>query len=264
MVNGAAGERRCVGQTSVRDAMSATIRCTACGAFLQEPIGPCPLCGGPIEVSVGITGESITAQVGSVGASARESLDGGGERIRYSAPSGAWSDSALVETRVRAHVQPPVDVGTRGEERVFARVLDVLAATGSVPVIDDSAADGAGEDRVVLYRQERITIQIVAATPRGSFWKVVAKGGDEVEADLDAAATWVHEAIGDKARRYSTAQKHTMLLAIDLRHLGVLAVPEFVSAYLRVHGAPDEFGFGGVWLIGPTDDRCIRLGDSRW
>ena len=105
-----------------------------------------------------------------------------------------------------------------------------------------------------------------AATPRGSFWKDVATGSGEVEADLDTAATWVHKAISDKAHRYSTAQKHTMLLAIDLRHLGVLVVPAFVSAYLRVHGddARDEFGFGGVWLIGPTDDRCIRLGDSRW
>jgi hypothetical protein len=244
--------------------MSATIQCTACGAFLQEPIGPCPLCGGPVVVSVGITGVSATTQLGGVDASARESLDGGGERIRYSASSGACSDSALVETCVRAHVQPPVDVGKRGEERVFARVLDVLAATGSAPVIDDSAADSAGEDRVVLYRQERITIQIVAATPRDSFWKDVATGSGEVEADLDAAATWAHEAISEKARRYSTAQKHTMLLAIDLRHLGVLAVPAFVSLYLRVHGAPDDFGFGGVWLIGPTDDRCIRLGHSRW
>jgi hypothetical protein len=149
---------------------------------------------------------------------------------------------------------------------VFARVLDVLASTGSAPVVDDSAADSAGEDRVVLYRGERITIQIVAATPRGSFWKDVATGSGEVEADLDTAATWVHKAISDKAHRYSTAQKHTMLLAIDLRHLGVLVMPAFVSAYLRVHGddTRDEFGFGGVWLIGPTDDRCIRLGDSRW
>jgi hypothetical protein len=202
--------------------------------------------------------------VGGIGASARESLEGGGERIRYSAPSGAWSDSALVETRVRARFQPPVDVGKRGEERVFARVLDVLAATGSTPVIDRSAADSAGEDRVVLHCQERITIQIVAATPRESFWRDVATGGGEFDADLDAAATWLHEAITDKARRYSTAQKQTMLLAIDLRHLGVLAVPAFVSAYVRAHGAADEFEFGGVWLIGPTDDRCIRLGDSRW
>jgi hypothetical protein len=243
--------------------MSATIRCIACGAFLQEPIGPCPLCGGQIEVSVGITGVSATARVGSVEAAAREPLDGG-ERIRYSAASGARSKSDLIETRVRAHVQPPVDVGKRGEERVFARVLDVLATTGSAPLIDHSASDSTGEDRVVWYCQERITIQIVAATPRGSFWKDVATGGGEVEADLDTAATWVHEAIVDKARRYSSAQKHAMLLAIDLRHLGILAVPAFVSAYFRVHGAPDEFGFGGVWLIGPTDDRCVRLGNSRW
>jgi hypothetical protein len=32
-------------------------------------------------------------------------------------------------------VEPPVDAGRSGEEDVFARVLDVLVATGTTPVI---------------------------------------------------------------------------------------------------------------------------------
>jgi len=155
--------------------MSRTIRCTACGVFLQAPIGPCPRCGGAIEVAVGITGTSANAQVGSVGAAARESVDGGGERIRYSAPTGARSDSALVDARVHTIVHPPVDVGRRGEDDVFARVLDVFAATGTAPTIDRRASDSTGEDRAVRYRQEQITIQIVTAGPGSSFWKNVAR-----------------------------------------------------------------------------------------
>jgi hypothetical protein len=217
-----------------------------------------------IEVSVGICGVSCEAQAGSVGASAREPLEGGGERIRYSAGSGARSDSVLVDARFHVRAQPPVDVGRRGESQVFARVLDLLAASGRAALIEDSVTDSVGEDCVVQDRNERIAIQIVAASPREGFWRDAASGEGVAHGDLDQAVNWLREAIDDKARRYSTAQKRTMLLAIDLRHLGVLAVPAFVDAYLRAYGQPDEFGFGGIWLIGPTDDRCIRLGNSRW
>lgn len=217
--------------------MSRAIRCTACGVFLPEPIGPCPRCGGAIEVTVGVTGTSAKAQAGSVGAAAREPVDGGGERIRYSAPTGARSASDLIAGRVHTIVHPPVDVGRRGEDDVFARVLDVFAATGTAAVIDPGASDSTGEDRAVRYRQDRITIQIVTAGPDSSFWREVATKGGEVHADVQAAASWVHEAITDKAGQYSTEQKHAMLLAIDLRHFGVLGVPEFVSAYVRAHGA---------------------------
>jgi hypothetical protein len=239
-----------------------TIRCTACEASLHEPIGPCPFCGGPIEVSVGLTGVGAMAQSGTVGAVARESVAGGGERIRYSASTGARSESVLVDARVRTFVQARVDAGKRGEEDVFARVLDVLRATGTVPIICPGASDSAGEDRVVRYRDERIVVQIVTASPGPSFWRDVAAGGADVEVDVETAAAWVHQAISEKARRYSPEPKRTMLLAVDMRHLGVLLVPEFVLAYVRTHGA--RHGFGGVWLIGPTDDRCQRVGDSQW
>jgi hypothetical protein len=74
----------------------------------------------------------------------------------------------------------------------------------------------------------------------------------------------VSDVIARKAALYSPTQKRAMLLAVDLRHLGVLSDPEFVTVYLREHGALDGFGFGGVWLIGPIGDRCVRLGCSKW
>ena len=95
------------------------------------------------------------------------------------APTGARSDSVRIDRRVRATVAPPVDAGRSGEPDVFARVLDVLAATGTTPVIKPRPKDDAGEDRVVKYGNEEITIQIVSGGPGTSFWKDVASGRGE-------------------------------------------------------------------------------------
>jgi hypothetical protein len=231
---------------------------------LNEPIGPCPRCGGTVEVSESITGFQANASIGKVGASAQEPMAGGGERIRYSAPTGARSDSVRKDGRFHAMVEAPVDAGRAGEDDVFARVLDVLAATGTTPIIEPGPKDNAGEDRVVKCGNDEITVQIVTVGPGTSFWRAGASGRGEVEADLETAAAWVSEVIARKAALYSSAQKRVMLLALDLRHFGVLAAPELVAVYLRQCGAPDRFGFGGVWLIGPTADRCVRLGSSKW
>jgi hypothetical protein len=244
--------------------MNRVIRCTACGISLAESKGPCPRCGAAIGVSVQLAGTQADSKVGSVGAASREPTTGGGERIQYSAPTGARSDSVRADGRVGAVVEPPVDVGRKGEEDVFARVLDVLAATGTAPVIKPRPKDDAGEDRVVKYGNEEITIQIACGGPGTSFWRDVSSGRGEIKADLETAAEWARDVISRKAILYSPSQKHAMLLALDLRHLGVLADPELVNVYLRRYGPPDGFGFGGVWLIGPTEDRSVRLGNSKW
>jgi hypothetical protein len=110
----------------------------------------------------------------------------------------------------------------------------------------------------VKYGNEEITIQIVTVSPGESFWRAVASGLGKIEADLETAAAWVNEVIARKAALYAPTQKRAMRLALDVRHLGVLADPDVVNIYLRRYGAPDGFRF--VWLIGPTTDRCVRLG----
>ena len=103
---------------------------------------------------------------------------------------------------------------------------------------------------------------MVTVGPGESFWNDVASGRGESEATLEMAATWVRDVIARKAAQYSTTQKRAMLLALDVRHFGVLADLEFVTGYLRQSGVPDDAGFGGVWLIGPTGG--VRLGRSEW
>jgi hypothetical protein len=144
--------------------MSTTILCKGCGASFEEAIGPCSLCGGEVELAVLLTGVETTAKLGRLGAVADEPVGQHGERVRYLAPSGARSESSLVGDRIYLQVEPPVDIGTRGEPRVFDRILAVLSASGTAPlVLPHSNRDG--EDRVVRYGGDEITIQIVSAGP---------------------------------------------------------------------------------------------------
>ena len=244
--------------------MNSTIRCKRCAASFEEAIGPCPHCGGQVELTVLLTGVEATAELGRLGAVVDEPVHWGGERIRYVAPSGARSESALTEDGVNLQVEPPVDIGTRGESRVFDRIVSLLSASGPAPDVLP-ASDHHGEDRVVRYAGETITVQIVSAGLGPAFWRDVAKGSGQTQGKLDVAAAWVHHAIADKARMYTAPQKRAMLLAVDISHLGVLSSPTFVATYLHTHGDPAAgSGFGGVWLVGPTDSRCARMGTSRW
>lgn len=157
-----------------------------------------------------------------------------------------------------------MDVGTRGESRVLACVVTHLAAGGNVP-ISVPAFDQAGEDRVLQIAGERVTLQIVTATPNISFWSGVAKGANKVDVPISEAAGWVNNAIREKARLYPSTFKASMLLAVDVAHMGVLAAPSLRDQYLHMFGDPSAlFQFGGVWLVGPTENHCVRLGSSRW
>ena len=56
-----------------------------------------------------------------------------------------------------------------------------------------------------------------------------------------------------------------MLLAVDVVHMGVLSGSTLSKRYLTIHGDPaDSFGFGAVWLVGPTENHVVSLGSSRW
>jgi hypothetical protein len=46
--------------------MSSSIRCLSCGATLLEAVGPCPQCGGPIELSITLVGQEMKAVQGNL------------------------------------------------------------------------------------------------------------------------------------------------------------------------------------------------------
>ena len=121
------------------------------------------------------------------------------------------------------------------------------------------------EDGVLQIYGDRVTVQIVTATPSASFWGWVAKGSGEVQAKLTEATDWIQTAIAEKAKLYPMENKLSMLLAVDVVHMGVLAGSVLGTQYLKTYGDPSaRFGFGAVWLVGPTEDNILTLGSSRW
>jgi hypothetical protein len=164
-------------------------------------------------------------------------------------------------------VRPPVDTGRRGEPRVLACIAERLAIEGKQSTWLP-AADSIGEDGVLRIAGHLgdFPVQIVTPTPGDKvFWSAVAKGNGLASGALTEAADWIHSAIGKKADRYAKEVRRRMLLALDLVHMGVLCDVAFGKQYLMRHGDPSAlFDFGAVWLVGPTADRILRLGTSRW
>lgn len=248
--------------------MSSTVKCLSCGAIFDKAIGPCIHCGGEIGQTISLSGVEGKAFAGQIGTVVDSSVSGGGQKIAYTAPSGARSNTTRIDDKISVMIEPPIDVGTRGESRVLACVIAALASNGIAP-ISLKASDRDGEDGVLQIAGEDVVLQIVTVgPPKGTFWSDVAKGKSEVHASISEATGWIDNAIQCKARLYKSKDNKfmdSMLLALDLAHMGVLATNSLCEQYLQNFGDPSvRYQFGGVWLIGPTQSHCLRLGASRW
>jgi hypothetical protein len=244
--------------------MASTIKCLNCDAKLSEPVGPCPHCGGIIEVSIALSGHGINVPTGQLGTVAESTVPFWGRLINYTAPTGSKSSASFDGEKVAISVEPPIDIGRPGEARVLSCIVARLAIAGK-QATKLIASDDQGEDGVLLVAGDRVTVQIVTASPNTTFWSSVARGSGAVHAKLPEAAGWIYKAIAAKAQLYSNENKLCMLLAIDLAHMGVLAGLALTEQYLRIHGDPSvQFNFGAVWLIGPTELNVVSLGSSRW
>ena len=215
-------------------------------------------------MSVTLAGVEAKGTVGQLGTVADSPTPLGGQQIRYSAPTGSRSDASLVGDLLNVQVRPPIDVGRPGEPRVLACILAHLAKAGKSPTALP-ATDQVGEDGVLQIAGVRVTVQIVTATPNAAFWGCVARGSGAVQAELTEAAEWIHSAISQKAKLYPKENKSSMLLAVDVVHMGVLSGYPLCKRYLTIHGDPSvRFDFGAVWLVGPTENHVFSIGNTRW
>lgn len=247
--------------------MLRTIKCLNCGAPSSEAVSPCKWCGGTIELSInliGVESKSATGRVGVVNDTNSED----GQYIKYTASTGAQSDSSLVGNFITISVKPPIDIGRLGESRVLVCVQNSLRMTGKnlrEPLEEERARDDRGEDGVLIIDDNRVVLQIVTVRPNASFWPSVAQGEGKASVKLSNATEWINNAVSKKAQRYQNEFKSSMLLAVDVGHMGVLATSIVGAQYLQTYGDPTiQYGFGGVWLIGPTENNILHLGNSSW
>lgn len=247
--------------------MLRTIKCSNCGAPSSEAVSPCKWCGGIIELSITLIGVESKSAIGRVGV-VNDTNSEDGQYIKYTAPTGAQSDSSLVGSLLTILVKPPVDIGRPGEPRVLACIENSLKMTGKTltpPSENMHARDNRGEDGILIIDGNHVTLQIVTVKPDESFWKSVASGAGKASVEISEAISWIDNAVSGKAQHYQNEFKSSMLLAVDVGHMGVLANSVVGAQYLQTYGDPTiQYGFGGVWLIGPTENNILRLGNSRW
>lgn len=239
--------------------MNAT-RCTRCGIERTADGTPCPSCGsGDVSIEV-VTGELLLVgeRPGTVLA------DPKGHWLKVNAPSGSRSESSLVDGRVRTNVEGPVDMGTKGEPRVRDTLLSLLKAKG-VAASWRTGIDRDGEDSILIIAGEEVTLQVSTAPRDPGFWRDAHVGSARRDVAAEQAPRWVHETLAHKAASLTTNDKARTLLAVDAHHFGPLASQEIVTSYLSQFGEPrQEFGFGAVYVVGPTPSSTTRLGAGNW
>ena len=118
--------------------------------------------------------------------------------------------------------------------------------------------DARGVDRRLVVDDNTFELQITIATKDGKLWARAKESTASVVIAKAEAVSWIREAL--LAKRV-TGRNGNTVLAIDVRHGGLFAIPSLVSEYRAVHDSPvSEFGFVSVWLVGPAAKDCLQLG----
>jgi len=239
-------------------------RCIDCAQQWNSDASNCPNCG---STRIGrLFGVMLHGKVNPCGVleAVADNPHDGAETIQYLSAAGGRSDSTLSADRLELTMKSPIDLGRQGEGRVIERVIDQLRRDGrQINVLD--SRDDRGEDCKVLCDGEIVTLQVVAVPPSAEFLGKASRGSASTNVSVEGAAGWVHDVVTKKQNRYPASERRQILLAIDARAVGVLVSTAVVSAIDSSYGnICEKSGFGAVWLVGPSDSRCTRLGSSCW
>ncbi len=237
--------------------------CLTCGDVRADHRPQCPRCGGVYQERVSIhTNDSatLTETEEVVGEESRPGLDA----IVFKSFEGMRSHATLANATVELTLSGPLDLGKRAEGRVADRVISVLKSEGkTVEVMPHQ--DSKGEDSKIRCDGADINVQVVTVPAATQFLREANQGSASTTVPILQAAAWINDAASAKAAHYSPAQNAATLLAIDVRHVAVLASEQVVQAVEQAFGNPcTSNGFGAVWLVGPLDSRCTRFPLSRW
>ncbi|HQR78511.1 MAG TPA: hypothetical protein PLR35_19005 [Burkholderiaceae bacterium] len=205
---------------------------------------------------VALVGEQITASLGPVAMSIN-----GPDRAEINDFKGQSQARRLPDGRIEIAVQGSPHRGKRNE----AQVLKVLASAVSLergtsvvvnpPTPED---DARGIDGTTVARDgAKLVVQIVSVPVDRKYARCVAQGQHHVILTMNEAIGWVHDAIRHKSG-IAPADRRSMILALDLRHAGLLAAEDFVEAY-RHQIRPADLGFAEVWLVANVPTHSARI-----
>jgi len=237
--------------------------CPTCGDVRGDRSPTCPRCGVPYEERVSIHTEDSATMTDTeelVGEESRPGL----EAVVFKSFDGMRSHATLANATVELTLRGPLDLGRQGEPRVADRIVSVLKSEGrAVELIPHE--DSKGEDSRIKCDGTDINVQVVTVPGATQFLREANQGSASTSVPIAQAAAWINDAASAKAAHYSATQKAGTLLALDVRHVSVLASEQVVQSVERLFGDPcRSHGFGAVWLVGPLDSRCTKFPLSRW
>lgn len=241
------------------DSRQISFRCSSCGArFLEQPAA-CPECGhAPVGRLFGVSVGGTLTPKGSLEVVADNPIPGGSS-VQYVSPGGMHSHSTFADGEVQLTLSAPIDIGRGSDEAVADRVVAAMRNEGHRVEIFPHR-DDHGEDRRIRCDDRELTIQVVGVPANSAFLGEASRGSATTRIPTSAAASWVADAITLKANKYSPEVRFSMVLAVDIRAIGVLASVEIVKELETTHvQVLARAGFAGAWLSGPSDSRSTRI-----
>jgi hypothetical protein len=223
------------------------------------------LCGSLDQsVTIKVAGAEARFESGKVG-TVREERDASGEpfRIRTQTPEGARSDELLADGVVSLNLHGPTQTGRKGEPRALDTLLSKLRQEGRQLVLE-AGQDERGEDGILLFQGERLTLQVVSVPSCPKLWRDANRDSATTSVPVADAAKWIRDAVFVKFTNTSPAERGTTIVVLDAGLAGTLSAHEVADAYLALHGDPHlEFGLASIWLVGPTPSTTTRIGTGR-
>lgn len=170
------------------------------------------------------------------------------------------SKSELVDRYVEIEVVDAPPRGRENEPNVLGVLASVITHGGDQdkPKIDQGR-DANGEDGILVFQNgDKLVVQVVSVPVDPTYWRSVSKGSAKARLSLDDAASWLEEAIKKKLV-IATADRSSIVLALDIRHCAQLAHGKVIEAFRNNFRDPASYGFAQIWLVGPMTDRCWKI-----
>jgi len=184
----------------------------------------------------------------------------GDATVKVSVPQGAKSVVHGDQGQYSITMVGVGGVGAQAEGRIAGLIRDSLRTSGIQASIGDGV-DERGEDRTIRVPSGTFGLQVTVAPNAPSFFREAHISSASTRVGESHAIEWLRSPIEAKALHMSAPARKNTVLAIDVTHAGVIADPVFLGKYINKYGCPSkEFGFASVWVVGPQDHYCRRLG----
>lgn len=206
--------------------------------------------------SVALVGEQAELSLGPVAMSIN-----GPDRSEINDFRGQSQTRRLPDGRIEIAVQESPHRGKGNEPRVRKVLQEALSREWRVDVTiraPTEEEDRRGIDGIAVAPDGKVlVVQIVTVPTEKDYGRCVAQGSHRVVLTVDEAIDWIADAIEHKGK-IAPADRGSMILALDVRHAGLLAADDFVAA-AKQRICPADLGFAAIWLVANVSTHSARL-----